>query len=256
MTYPNQLKIKIHKPTYDDKYVDANGPFLQIGIEEWQEAFRNIKGNPSAMGMYLYLASNINGYTKHLSKADFEKVCAKGKSSYHRAIDLLKEKGYIYKGQDGSLNFATTPHESCEIEIHKWDEGDTKKEQSSSNSDNEQFQNCNATNSDLDTEIYKTNSNTEDKYNKELKKASPSSPSSSLDYLKDKIRPNGNYKENTDKWLEDEVIGLWTFVKAKDNRLAREIYLNTDFSLEESRYIANNILNWNSRVMSIREGDF
>lgn len=97
----------------------------------------------------------------------------------------------------------------------------------------------------------------ENKENKELKKASPSSPSS-LDYLRTIIKPNGQYigGEKKGQWLEDEVLNLWTLVRAKDNRLCREIYQHTEFSLEDARNIADNILSWNNRVITIREGDF
>ncbi len=252
MTYPNQLKIKIHKPKYDDEYVKENGAFMQIGVDEWQEAYRSVKGNASAMGMYFYLASNKNGFEKFLSSADFENVVGKSRSSYHRGIDLLKEKGYIYKDASGCLNFATIPQESCEVKIHKWEQEDANKGQGSSKKETAESQKCNEPKSNLNIEIKKTNNNKE---NKELKKASPSSPSS-YEYLKEIIKPNGNFVKEKDKWLEDEVPMLWTLVKARDKRLAREIYQNTEFALEEAIHIANNILSWNSRMYTIRDGDF
>ena len=252
MSYPNQKKISIHKPKYDEKYTNENGPFMQIGIDEWQEAYKSVEGNPSALAMYFYLASNADGYEKYLSSADFKNAVGKSKSSYHRGIDLLKEKGYIYTDACGGLNFATTPQESCQIELHNWEGDDAKMKLLSSKSDTEQSQNWNAANSNLNIEIDNKDNTNKNKDNRELKKASPSS----LSYLRETIAPNGEYigGEKKGQWLEDEVPNLWGL-----SRLGRitAICNNTDFSEDDAHIISYSILDWrNRKINTIRPIDF
>lgn len=250
MSYPNQLKIKINKPKYDDDYVKENGAFMQIGISEWQEAFRSVGGNPSAMGLYFYLASNADGYEKYLSCADYKKVTNKERASYHRGVALLKKKGYIYKDASGSLNFATTPQKSCEIELQKWEENDAKMEQNSSKSDTTKSQICNASVPNMNIEINSINTNKE---NKEIDK---SASRSSLSCLKEIIAPNGQYigGDKRGQWLEDEVPNLWGLT-----RLARieAIQQHTDFNKDEAQMISYSILDYkNRKFKTIRECDF
>lgn len=243
MSYPNQLKIKIHKPTYDEKYLKKNGAFMQIGIEEWQEAYRSFKGNASAMGMFFYLASNANGYDKYLSKADFENVCGKSKSSYHRAIDLLKEKGYIYKDQSGSLNFATTPHENCEIELHKWEDQVSKEDMQSSKTETVEYQERNSPIPNLNTEKNIIKSNKENRQNNNLKKASPSSPSSfDLSYLREEVDEDGNFDETSFQTI------IPRFEKVLDPYKVQRIAENTRFSEEEAYFIVYEILSDKWRI--------
>ena len=62
-TYPNQKVIHINKNKYT-----AN--FLQVGIDEWQTAFKKL--TPSAFAVYLYLASNADGFDLALSQKAIE----------------------------------------------------------------------------------------------------------------------------------------------------------------------------------------
>ena len=63
MSSPNQRIVQIEKPKYEKN-------FLQIGEDEWTEAFTRLK--PSAFGIYLYLANNANGYKLELSQKAVE----------------------------------------------------------------------------------------------------------------------------------------------------------------------------------------
>ena len=47
--YANQKTIIINKKKYDKN-------FLQIGIDEWQEAYKKLK--PTTFAIYLYLCGN------------------------------------------------------------------------------------------------------------------------------------------------------------------------------------------------------
>lgn len=104
MTYPNQKVIHINKKKY-------NGNFLQVGIEEWQEAFKELK--PSSFAIYLYLASNADGFDLALSQKAVENALGIKKSAYHNAITELRDKGYITIIQGNVEAFNTTP------QVHK-----------------------------------------------------------------------------------------------------------------------------------------
>ena len=114
MSVPNQKIITIHQ---SDQI-----PFLKIGIEELMEAYRTIK-TPSSFVLYLYLASNKDGYKLELSKEAFANATNFSKSSYHRAVDHLTKLGYIYE-DNGSLHFATTPKVGTKGVIQNWDNED------------------------------------------------------------------------------------------------------------------------------------
>ena len=85
-TVPNQRIIKIHRKKYKTN-------FLQIGNEEWQEAYRKL--TPSAFQIYLYLASNCNNFQLGLSQKAVEDQFGIKKTAYHTAINQLEELGYI-----------------------------------------------------------------------------------------------------------------------------------------------------------------
>ena len=103
-TYPNQKIIHINKKSYKSN-------FLQVGIEEWQEAFQQLK--PSTFAVYLYLASNADGFDLALSQKAVEKALNIKKTAYHSAIAELKEKGYIGTMQGNIDYFFTNPVRKC-----------------------------------------------------------------------------------------------------------------------------------------------
>ena len=103
ITFPNQNVITIHKPQY-------SGNFLQVSIDEWQEAFINLPARIS-FAMYIYLCSNANGFRLALSPADFMKRLNVSKSSYDRAVDDLLAAGYLMmrNGKKNTMDFYTSP---------------------------------------------------------------------------------------------------------------------------------------------------
>ena len=109
-TYPNQKVIHINKNKYT-----AN--FLQVGIDEWQTAFK--KFTPSAFAVYLYLASNADGFDLALSQKAIENALGIKKTAYHNAIEALKKEGYIEVLQGNIEVFHTAPVRKCEPEIIK-----------------------------------------------------------------------------------------------------------------------------------------
>lgn len=100
MSVPNQKIIRIEKDKYQSR-------FLQIGDEQWKKAFQTMK--PTVFGMYLYLASNKDGYLLELSAATVEREIGIKKTAYHTALKDLEEKGYLKKEQGNTYAFSPSP---------------------------------------------------------------------------------------------------------------------------------------------------
>lgn len=100
MSVPNQKIIRIEKDKYQSR-------FLQIGDEQWKKAFQTMK--PTVFGMYLYLASNKDGYLLELSAAAVEREIGIKKTAYHTALKDLEEKGYLKKEQGNTYAFSPSP---------------------------------------------------------------------------------------------------------------------------------------------------
>ena len=109
-TYPNQKVIHINKNKYS-----AN--FLQIGINEWQQAYKELK--PSTFAIYLYLASNADGFDLALSQQAIENSLGIKKTAYHTAIKELKERGYIQIIQGNVEVFFTAPVRKNELKTEE-----------------------------------------------------------------------------------------------------------------------------------------
>lgn len=101
-SYPNQNNVTIHKPQYKEN-------FLQVSIEEWEEAF--IKLPRISFSLYLYLCGNQDGFNRALSSADFQKRLNVSDSSYRRAVDDLLAAGYLLmrNGKKNTMDFYTSP---------------------------------------------------------------------------------------------------------------------------------------------------
>lgn len=101
LLYGNQQAIQINKPTYSEEGIQ----FLQVGIDEWMEASRELK-DASSLKLYFYLCSNMNGLQKALSPADICNKTGMARSSYQEAKKKLIEKGYLseYK-PTGKMNY-------------------------------------------------------------------------------------------------------------------------------------------------------
>lgn len=107
VTYPNQKVIHINKPKYKED-------FTYIGVEEWKRAFKELK--PSTFGIYLYLASNADGFDLALSQKAIEEALGIKKTGYHDAISELQTKGYIVFNQSNVFNFYTAPVRKNELQ--------------------------------------------------------------------------------------------------------------------------------------------
>ena len=99
-SFPNQRTVTIHKPKYE-------GNFVQIDINEWQEAFDHL--TRSGFGLYLYCCGNQDGYKLGLSSAAVQNALHISDTSYRRAVEELLKKGYFIQNTTTKYDFYTTP---------------------------------------------------------------------------------------------------------------------------------------------------
>lgn len=98
-TYANQMVVNIKK----DK-CEAN--FLQISNDDWQEAVRKLSS--SAFILYLYLASNTDGFKMALSQKAVQQETGLSKASYHRGVKELRDNDYLVQRNNKEYVFSTT----------------------------------------------------------------------------------------------------------------------------------------------------
>ena len=99
-SFPNQRTVTIHKPHYE-------GNFVQVGIDEWQEAFDPL--TRIGFGLYLYCCGNQDGYKLGLSSAAVQNALRISDSSYRRAVEELLKKGYLIQRTNTKYDFYTSP---------------------------------------------------------------------------------------------------------------------------------------------------
>ena len=116
---PNQKEIVINKLICDDK----GNNYTRFRLDALQKAMKTL--TPKAFQLWCYLAKNKDGYTLYLSKVDFLNWSIVSESSYHKAVQELKDKMYLIPKQNSSTtkyNFYQLPYEDKEnvlqIEIH------------------------------------------------------------------------------------------------------------------------------------------
>ena len=220
MSVPNQKVITIHQST--------EVPFVKLGINEYQEAFRKMA--PCTFAMYLYLAGNREGFSLELSKAAFENATGYTKSSYHRAYKDLVNLGYIYE-DNGSLNFATSPKIGTKGVIQDWDSEVSEMNTPIFKNETAKFQNWDETYSEMNTEInnkYKTD---------KTKKIDNSSPSNDYSYLDEIVcYEDGSYVlDGKIRFIDGNTDPLF-YEKPKEYQ-ARRIAEITPFKMGEIEYI-------------------
>ena len=97
-TVPNQRVVTIHREK-------ARSDFLGIKNENWQSAARDLGAH--ALLLYLYLASNADGYDLALSPAAIRQAVGMARSTYHdqfvKSTNMLRRVAEHYaaiKGQE------------------------------------------------------------------------------------------------------------------------------------------------------------
>ena len=106
VSFPNQRIINIHR-----NKCEAN--FLQISKENWYAVNKEL--SPYGLQLYLYLIGNKDGYSFALSQEAAEKDSGIKKTTFHKYVNLLIEKGYLVERSDGSNRFDMyeTPQKKC-----------------------------------------------------------------------------------------------------------------------------------------------
>lgn len=103
ITYPNQRVININRES-------AKSDFLGIKNVNWQAAARDLGAH--ALMLYLYLASNADGYNLALSPAAIRQAIAMPRSTYQDQFVKLIDRGYIVQESGNVYNFYETPQPS------------------------------------------------------------------------------------------------------------------------------------------------
>lgn len=85
-TVPNQRLIAIHRER-------AASDFLGIKNSHWQAAARDLGAH--ALMLYLYFASNANGYMLALSPAAIRQAVGMPQSTYRDQFTKLIDRGYL-----------------------------------------------------------------------------------------------------------------------------------------------------------------
>ena len=98
-TYINQkiIAIKKTKPVED---------FLTVSNDDWTNAAKDIS-TYGAFKLYLYLASNNDGFRMALSQKAASRTLGISKATYHRAVDELINKKYLVELENNNYNFYT-----------------------------------------------------------------------------------------------------------------------------------------------------
>ncbi len=106
-TVPNQKIIKIHR----DMPAEKEGNFLLIKKSNWFAANKDLE--PYGLQIYLYLAGNKDGFNLELSQEAAEREAGIKKTSFHKYVKRLIEKGYLVQRKEGSniYDFYEMPQE-------------------------------------------------------------------------------------------------------------------------------------------------
>ena len=99
-SYPNQRRIRVHRER-------ANTNFLGIKNENWQAAARDLR--PHALLLYLYFASNADGYSFDLSPAAINAAVGMPRSTYSDQFQVLLNKGYLVQTGNATYDFYEIP---------------------------------------------------------------------------------------------------------------------------------------------------
>ena len=100
-TVPNQRLVTVHRER-------AQSDFLGIKNENWQAAARDLGAH--ALMLYLYFASNANGFTLALSPAAIRQAVGMPQSTYRDQFTKLIDRGYLVRrGNGNTYDFYETP---------------------------------------------------------------------------------------------------------------------------------------------------
>lgn len=112
-SHPFQKNITVHREK-------AVKDFLCIKNEHWIKANKDL--SPFGLQLYLYLASNADGYNFNLSQEDAEKNAGIRRTTFHTYINLMIEKGYLVKSKGNCYDFYEVPRGNPPAETEPQDE--------------------------------------------------------------------------------------------------------------------------------------
>ena len=97
-TVPNQKVVHVHRDMPDKNKKEGN--FLLIKKENWYAANKDLE--PYGLQLYLYIAGNREGFDFALSQEAAEREAGIKKTSYHKYVNLMIEKGYLVPRKENS----------------------------------------------------------------------------------------------------------------------------------------------------------
>lgn len=131
-TVPNQKVVHVNRQKCDKN-------FLQISKENWYAANKAL--SPYGLQLYLYIAGNKDGFDLALSQEAAEQEAGIKRTSFHKYVNLMIEKGYLVPRKENSniFDFYEIPKReenkkavpSCELKNLPHEQGSLPDEQSS-----------------------------------------------------------------------------------------------------------------------------
>lgn len=104
-TSPNQKVIHIHRDMPDKDKKEGN--FLLIKKANWYAANKDLE--PYGLQLYLYIAGNKDGFDLALSQEAAKQEAGITKTTFHKYVNVLIEKGYLVPKQGNIFDFYEIP---------------------------------------------------------------------------------------------------------------------------------------------------
>lgn len=95
-TVPNQKVVHVNRQKCDKN-------FLQISKENWYAVNKDL--GPYGLQLYLYIAGNRDGFDFALSQEAAERDAGITKTTFHKYVKVLIEKGYLVPRKENSNIF-------------------------------------------------------------------------------------------------------------------------------------------------------
>ena len=92
-TVPNQKVVHVNRQKCEKN-------LLQISKENWYAVNKDL--GPYGLQLYLYIAGNRDGFDFALSQEAAEREAGIKKTSYHKYVNLMIEKGYLVPRKENS----------------------------------------------------------------------------------------------------------------------------------------------------------
>ena len=92
-TVPNQKVVHVNRQKCDKN-------FLQISKDNWYAANKDL--GPYGLQLYLYIAGNRDGFDFALSQEAAERDVGITKTTFHKYVKVLIEKGYLVPRKENS----------------------------------------------------------------------------------------------------------------------------------------------------------